>query len=126
MPITFSHHGDFSKTKQFFEKLKETVKLGDLNKYGQRGVEALQSATPIRTGKTAASWGYRIKHDSDSSTIEWYNTNVQDGVNIAVIIEYGHGTGWGGYVQGRKYIEPAIQPVFDSIADEAWKEVTRA
>lgn len=125
MAITFVHHGDFSKTQRFLERCKEVVKLGDLDKFGKAGVEALRSATPKDTGKTADSWNYNIIRKNGSVTIEWVNSNVVDGVNIAVILQYGHGTRTGGYVQGRDYINPAIQPIFDEIANDAWKEVTK-
>lgn len=98
---------------------------GDLNKYGKRGVEALASATPKDTGKTAVSWSYEITHDRNGSTISFLSSNIQNGVPIAVILQYGHGTRNGGYVQGRNYIDPAIQPIFDDIVNEAWKEVQK-
>ena len=123
--ITFRQKGDFSKLTNYFEKLKEVVKLGDLDKYGRAGVDALSSATPVDSGLTARSWSYEIKNQNGTATISFYNTNIVDGVPIAIILQYGHGTGTGGYVQGRDYINPAIQPIFDKIADDAWKEVTR-
>lgn len=122
--ITFQHKGDFSRTTKFFEKLLNVVKLGELDKYGRQGVEALRAATPVDTGKTADSWEYEIVRSGESVAIRWYNTNVNNGVNIAVILQYGHGTRNGGYVQGRDYINPAIQPLFDEIAETAWKEIT--
>lgn len=122
--IRFVQHGDFSKTDKFFEKVLEAVKLSDLDKYGRQGVEALRRATPKDSGKTAESWYYEIKHSNGGASIEWKNSNVNKGVNIAVILQYGHGTNHGGYVKGRDYINPAIQPLFDSIAEEAWKEVS--
>ena len=102
------------------------VKLGNLDKYGREGVAALASATPIESGKTASSWYYEIKNSNGSATISFYNSNVNKGVPIAIILQYGHGTGTGGWVQGRDYINPAIQPVFDRIAEEAWREVTKS
>lgn len=123
--IRFSHKGDFSKTQKFFERMKEVVRLGDLNKYGREGVAALASATPVDSGLTASSWYYEIEHRSDSATISFHNSNIQNGVPIAIILQYGHGTRNGGWVQGRDYINPAIQPVFDKIANDAWKEVTK-
>lgn len=122
--ITFHQKGDFSKTNKFFEKLLNVVKLGELDKYGRMGVEALAAATPKDTGKTAESWKYEIVREDGSAVIKWYNTNENKGVNIAVILQYGHGTRNGGYVRGRDYINPAIQPVFDEIAETAWKEIT--
>lgn len=123
--ITFRQKGDFSKTTQYFERLKEFMKLGILDKYGREGVEALSSATPVESGVTAASWYYEIEHSKDSAVISFSNSHVNQGVPIAIILQYGHGTGTGCWVQGRDYINPAIQPLFDKIAEEAWKEVTR-
>ena len=121
--ITFHQKGNFDKTKRFLERAKEVVKLGYLDKFGRMGVQALQNATPKDTGKTAASWDYQIVRNEDSVTIEWINSNIVDGVPIAVILQYGHATRNGGYVQGRDYINPAIQPIFDQIANQAWKEI---
>lgn len=122
--ISFRHKGDFSKATSYLEKIKEAAKLGILDKYGRAGVAALSSATPVESGKTANSWGYEIEHSSGSAKIIFTNSNVNKGVNIAIILQYGHGTGTGGWVQGRDYINPAIQPIFDQIAEEAWKGVT--
>lgn len=122
--ISFRQKGDFSKLNRYFERLKEVVKIGDLNKYGRAGVAALASATPIDSGKTAESWEYEIVRQNGSVSIEFYNSNINEGVPIAIILQYGHGTGTGGWVQGRDYINPAIQPIFDKIAEDAWKEVT--
>ena len=124
--ITFRQKGDFSKLTRYLERVKESVKLGNLNKYGREGVAALASATPIESGKTASSWYYEIENSNGSATISFYNSNVNKGVPIAIILQYGHGTGTGGWVQGRDYINPAIQPVFDRIAEEAWREVTKS
>ena len=123
--ISFRHKGDFSKLTRFLEKAKETVRIGDLDKYGREGVAALASATPTDSGLTASSWYYEITNKAGSATISFYNSNVQNGVPIAVILQYGHGTGNGGWVQGRDYINPAIRPIFDRIANEAWREVTK-
>ena len=123
--ITFRQKGDFSKMTRFLEKAKEAVRMGDLDKYGREGVAALASATPVKTGLTANSWFYEIEHKNGSSTISFHNSNIQNGVPIAIILQYGHGTRNGGWVQGRDYINPSIQPLFDKIANEAWREVTR-
>lgn len=123
--IRLTSKGDFSKLTRYLERLKEVAKLGILDKYGKEGVAALASATPVDTGRTAGSWDYKIEHSSDSATISFHNSNINKGVSIAVILQYGHGTRNGGWVQGRDYINPAIQPIFDKIADEAWKEVTK-
>lgn len=124
--ITFRQKGDFSKLTRYLERAKEAVKLGNLDKYGREGVAALTSATPIDSGKTANSWYYKIENANGSATISFYNSNVNEGVPIAIILQYGHGTGTGGWVQGRDYINPAIQPVFDKIAENAWREVTKS
>ena len=123
--ITFRQKGDFSKLTRFLERAKETVRLGDLDKYGRQGVAALSSATPIDSGLTAESWYYEIQNTKGSATITFYNSNVQNGVPIAIVLQYGHGTRNGGWVQGRDYINPAIQPIFDEIVNEAWREVTK-
>lgn len=123
--ISFEHRGSFGKVEKFFNRLNKRNYLNILDKYGQEGVQALSSATPVDTGKTAGSWTYEISHARDSATISWLNTNIQNNVNIALILQYGHGTGTGGYVRGRDYINPAIRPIFDKMADDAWKEVTK-
>lgn len=123
--ITFKQKGDFSKLKKFLEKAKETSKMGFLDRYGKEGVEALSAATPVDTGKTASSWKYEIIRKKDSIEIVWNNTNIQNGVQIAVILQYGHATKNGGWVQGRDYINPALRPIFDKIAQNAWREVTK-
>lgn len=123
--ISFRQKGDFSKLNRYFERVKEAAKIGVLDKYGQAGVSALSSATPVESGKTASSWYYEIKRQNGSVALEFYNSNVNKGVPIAVILQFGHGTGTGGWVQGRDYINPAIQPIFDKIAEDAWKEVTK-
>ena len=123
--ITLKQKGNFSKLNRYLERVKEAAKISILDKYGQAGVEALSSATPSDTGLTASSWYYKIERTKTSATIQFLNSNINDGVPIAVIIQYGHGTGTGGWVEGRDYINPAIQPIFDEIANEAWKEVTK-
>lgn len=123
--ITFRQKGDFSKLTRFLERAKEAVHIGDLDKYGREGVKALSSATPVETGLTAKSWTYKIEQQKGSVSISFNNTNIQNGVPIAIILQYGHGTRNGGWVQGRDYINPAIQPIFDRIVEEAWKEVTK-
>lgn len=123
--ISFRQKGDFSKLTKFLERTKETVKLGDLDRYGRAGVSALSSATPVDSGLTAASWYYKIENRNGSATISFHNSNIQNGVPIAVILQYGHGARNGGWVQGRDYINPAIRPIFDQIANDAWKEVTK-
>ena len=123
--ITFRQKGDFAKLTRYLERVKEVAKIGDLDKYGRAGVAALASATPVDTGKTASSWNYKIERNNGSVAITFNNTNVNKGVPIAIILQYGHGTHNGGWVQGRDYINPAIQPIFDKITEDAWREVTR-
>lgn len=122
--IQFKQKGDFSKMESFLKKLRKLDLDSVLRKYGELGVQALASATPVETGKTAASWDYKIEKGKGVVTITWTNSNVNNGVPIALLIQYGHGTGTGGYVQGRDYIKPAILPIFDQLADALWKEVT--
>lgn len=125
MQFSFSTKSD-NKTEEFLEHLKRIHIESILQKYAQIGVTTLKAATPKDSGDTAASWGYEIEHDSTGYSIYWTNDNFNKGVNIAVILQYGHGTGTGGYVAGRDYINPAIIPVFEQIANDAWKEVTNA
>lgn len=125
MIITFRHKGDLSKANRYLERLKEVVRRGDLDKYGRAGVAALASATPVDSGLTASSWYYEIERRNGKVSINFLNSNIQNGVPIAVILQLGHGTRNGGWVQGRDYINPAIQPIFDRIADDAWREVTK-
>lgn len=126
--VLFKVHvtGSFNKTLRYLNKLDDIdAKINRiLNKYGKIGVSALAAATPKDDGSTAASWGYEITNENGCATIYWTNTDQNDGVYIAVILYYGHGTGTGGYVEGRDYISPAIYPVFDMIVNDAWKEVT--
>lgn len=123
--IVFRQKGDFSKATRFFERAREAIKLGMLDKYGRAGVDALSSATPVDSGLTASSWSYKIVQGRGVATIEFHNSNFNEGVPIAIILQYGHGTGTGGWVEGRDYINPAIQPVFNKIVEDAWKEVTK-
>ena len=116
---------DCVDTKRYLHKLEKQGYLDILNAYGQKGVEALSQNTPKDSGKTAASWTYTVKASKDGATVEWSNTNLtKDGDPIAILLQYGHGTGTGGYVAGRDYINPAIQPIFDEFADQLWKVVT--
>ena len=122
--IKFKQKGDFSRTTKYFQKAEKAARLPDLDRFGEIGVSALSTATPIDSGRTANSWSYKITRTRQTTTIGFYNDNVQQGVPIAIILQYGHATGNGGYVQGRDYINPSIQPVFDKILDDAWREVT--
>ena len=123
--ITFTEKGSFNNMEQYLKHLKSADLFAVLDKYGSLGVAALSNATPSRTGRTAGSWYYTIEQRPGYYSIRWHNSHVEEGVPIAVILQYGHGTGTGGYVQGRDYIMPAIRPIFDPIVNEAWKEVTR-
>ncbi len=123
--IKFKHNGDFLKLTRYLEKVKKVVNLGDLNKYGEKGVAALSAATPFDSGETANSWYYEITNKNKCINITFFNSNIQNGVPIAIILQYGHATRSGGFVQGRDYINPAIQPIFDEIANMAWREVTK-
>lgn len=123
--ISFTQKGDFSKLKSYLERAKEAAHLGILNKYGREGVSALAAATPVESGETARSWSYKIERRRGSASIVFYNSNIQNGVPIAIILQYGHGTRFGGWVEGRDYINPAIQPIFDKLAAELWREVTK-
>lgn len=123
--IKFTHKGDFSKTKRHLKNSRNAISLRELDKYGRAGVEALSSATPVDSGKTASSWYYNIERQNGRISIRFNNSNIVDGVPIAIILQYGHATGTGGWVEGRDYIKPAIRPVFDEITKHAWREVTK-
>lgn len=122
--FTFIHKGNFSKTEEFLKKAQKADFYKNLEKYAQIGVEALRSSTPIDSGVTAESWSYEVINTKDNAGIIWTNSNTNQGENIAILLQYGHGTGTGGYVHGRDYINPAMQPVFEQIAEDVWKEVT--
>ena len=122
--ITFTHKGDFDSTEKFLNNIKNSQYKNKLKMYAEKGVNALASATPKDTGKTAASWSYDITEGADGITISWSNSNVNNNVNIAVILQYGHGTRNGGYVRGIDYINPAIKPIFEEMVADIWKEVT--
>lgn len=121
--IIFRQKGDWKKTRKFLKRCSDLDLDDVLNLYGQEGVEALAKATPKDTGKTAASWSYEVTKGRESIVITWKNSNIVDGVPIAVILQYGHGTRNGGYVEGVDYINPAMRPVFERIAARAWGEV---
>ena len=123
--LTVRQKGDFSKLTRYLIKAKKAINLSELDSYAKAGLVALSSATPVDTGLTARSWYYQIEQTPTAVSIVYYNTNIQRGIPIAIILQYGHGTRNGGWVQGRDYINPAIQPIFDSIAEKAWKEVIK-
>ena len=123
--ISIRQKGDFANLTKYLEKAKKSATLSNLERFGEEGVAALASATPVDSGLTANSWYYKIERSKGIYKITFYNSNIQNGVPIAIILQYGHGTRNGGWVEGRDYINPAIQPVFDNLANEAWKEVTK-
>lgn len=123
--IHVTSKGDFEKATRYFKRLQKASDVKILEKYGRKGIDALSSATPIDTGLTSESWDFNIERGNGQATINFTNSNQNDGVHIAIILQYGHGTGTGGWVEGRDYINPAIQPIFDAIAEEAWSEVTK-
>lgn len=125
MAITLKSTGDYSKITRFLEGTKKKLHMKTIfDSYGQKGVQALQEATPKDTGLTASMWRYEVIESDGKVTLSFLNDNVNKGVNIAIILQYGHGTGTGGWVEGRDYINPAVQPIFDELADKIWKEVT--
>ena len=123
--VSFEQKGNFSNLNSFLEKAKEGVNVGILNKYGKQGVELLSKVTPVDTGLTASSWSYDIVRSNGSVTLNFNNTNIQNGCPIAIVLQYGHGTKEGGWVEGIDYINPVIQPLFNKIANDAWKEITK-
>ena len=123
--ITIKQKGNFSKTTTFLKKAKKKIDINQLKRFGDEGVEALKNATPKNTGLTSESWYYKIEDDNGKIRIFFCNSNIQNEVPIAIILQYGHGTGTGGWVEGRDYINPAIQPIFDEITKKAWKEVSK-
>lgn len=122
--ISIEQKGDFKALTAYLKKVNKNAKIEILDKYGQEGVRLLSKATPARSGKTANSWYYKIERSKNSVSLNFYNSNINKGVPIAIILQYGHGTRNGGWVQGRDYINPVIQPLFNKLAQEAWKEVT--
>ena len=118
------HSGSFKNTETLFSKAKTVDYLRILDKYAREGVDALSSATPIDSGLTASSWDYEIEIKGKNFSITWTNSNTKDGVPVAILLQYGHGTRNGGFVQGQDFINPAIKPIFDKISNTIWKEVT--
>lgn len=123
--ITLRSSGQFKNARRWLKKLHEAEFLKSLDSYGKAGVDALAAVTPKRSGMTASSWSYRIDHGADGASITWTNSNRNEGYNIAILIQYGHGTGSGGYVQGCDYINPTMKPIFDEIKEQIWQEVRR-
>ena len=126
MKITFTHSGSFDKTEKFLRKIQKLDIPSLIEKQAQRGVTALSNATPHDSGRVAASWGYEITKSKGRVVITWTNSDIENGFPVAIMIQYGHGTGTGGYVPGKDYINPALRPVFDDIIETVWKAVTSA
>lgn len=124
--IEIKHRGSFKKAEKFLKKMNKRDYMATLRQYGQLGVAALEEATPKNTGVTAYSWSYKIEHKDGNYAIYWSNSNTNDGNNIALLIQLGHGTGWGSYVKGIDYINPALKKVFDDMANALWREVQTA
>jgi hypothetical protein len=122
--ITFTQKGSFKNIEAYLKRLNNAKHMAILDKYGAMGVAALSNATPVETGETANAWYYKIVRRKGYYSIRWYNSHIEDGMPIAVLLQYGHGTGTGGYVQGRDYINPAIRPIFDQMINDFWREVT--
>lgn len=123
--ISITNKGDFAKTFSFLNASTKIDISSIMDKYGKEGVSLLAKNTPIDSSKTSMSWTYKIDKTKGTTSINWYNTNVVNGVNIAIILQYGHGTQNGGYISGRDYINPALLPLFDRMTEEIWKEVTK-
>lgn len=123
--IIIEQKGSFHNIERYLARMKEVERLAILNKYGSLGQNALSNATPTRTGLTASSWSFTVVSRPGYYSIRWHNSHVEDGIPIAIILDYGHGTGTGGYVQGRNYIMPAIRPIFDQMVADVWREVTQ-
>jgi hypothetical protein len=124
MMIVVDSSGDFKKTEQFLSKMAKADFFNLLERYGQMGVDALADASPVDSGILANSWDYEVVRKRGEYAIIWHNTNIENGMPVAILVQYGHGTGTGGWVEGRDYINPAIRPIFDQITDEVWRQVT--
>ena len=126
MRISISNSGSFNKTDKFLKKMSENSVYSALQKYGEIGVAELAAATPIDSGRTSSAWDYRVIIDRTNARVQWYNNNENQGFSVAIGLQYGHGTGTGGYVIGRDYINPTMRPIFDKIADQVWNEIVNA
>jgi len=123
--ITIKQKGNFNNTEKFFKNVVSPDYIPILEKYARQGVEALTAATPVESGETANSWGYEISQSKKGTSVIWTNSHIVDGVPVVILLQYGHATGSGGYVQGRDFINPALKPIFDQIASNIWREVNR-
>lgn len=126
VPISFTNKGSWEKTDAFLKRITNRNIYDSIDRQARMGVAALASATPAESGLSSQSWDYEVKHNKGSVTITWTNSNIVGGVPVVILLQYGHGTGTGGYVQGRDFINPALRPIFDQIADNVWKAVTSA
>ena len=126
MRISISNSGSFNKTDKFFKKMSENSIYSVLQKYGEIGVAELAAATPVDSGRTSSAWNYRVIIERSNARVQWYNSNENQGFSVAIGLQYGHGTGTGGYVIGRDYINPTMRPIFDKIADQVWNEIVNA
>lgn len=124
-PFIITVKGDFKKTLKFLERLENGDFYNTLDAYGKRGVDSLRDYTPVDSGGTADSWFYEIDMNADYATITWCNSNVHKGQNIVVLLEYGHGTRFGGYVSGIDIVDPALDPIFNDMVRSIWKEVCK-
>lgn len=123
--ISFTQQGNFKKTDRFLHSLIGLHYGNKMKHYGEKGVQALRAATPKDSGETAEAWSYEIVEEPGRTAVYWRNSHVVNGTNIAVILQYGHATRNGGFVEGIDYINPAIRPIFRQMSEEAWKEVVR-
>lgn len=123
--IKFKHKGNFKNTDKFFSDIYSIDYKNMLSIYGREGAQALESATPVSTGETARAWKYDIIKNKNGYQIVWSNTNMVDGIPVVILIQYGHGTKNGGYVEGIDFVNPALAPIFKKMADRIWKEVTK-
>lgn len=125
MGVSFTHKGDFNKVEQWLNRLLNMDYLNMLSMYGEMGVNALRAATPVDTGLASSSWHYEIKHDGKSTSLSWYNDDIEGGCSVVILVDKGHCTKSGSWVAGRHFIEPALQPVIDKLEEAVWKEVNR-
>ena len=126
MRISITNSGSFNKTDKFLKKMSENSIYSVLQKYGEIGVAELAAATPVDSGRTSSAWNYRVIIERSNARVQWYNSNENQGFSVAIGLQYGHGTGTGGYVIGRDYINPTMRPIFDKIADQVWNEIVNA
>lgn len=125
MAVVFKHKGDFHNTEKLLTQYDKNKFKPILESYGRKGIAALSAATPIDTGETSNSWGYEIDFRTNSFILQFTNSHVNNGIPIAILIQYGHGTRHGGYVPGRDFINPALVSIFDDLAEDIWKEITK-